>query len=171
MPLSTVFDTCVPKPEVLAGELPDAIFAADLWAVVTANAHQDYLDPNRFFAGTYPTDNLKVLVKDIVERLAGSEGATPIFKLETGFGGGKTHSLIACVHAAKASSQVRSLLQDYRISRFPDPDATRIAAFVGEDSSPLTGAEVTVDGATVRNLHALGPNCDDGRRHRRVRAY
>jgi predicted AAA+ superfamily ATPase len=147
MPLPTVFDTCVPKPEVLAGELPDAIFAADLWAVVTGNAHQDYLDPNRFFAGTYPTDNLKVLVKDIVERLAGSEGATPIFKLETGFGGGKTHSLIACVHAAKASSQVRSLLQDYRISRFPNPDVTRIAAFVGEDSSPLTGTEVTVDGA------------------------
>jgi predicted AAA+ superfamily ATPase len=86
MALPTVFDTCVTKPEVLASELPDAIFAADLWAVVTGNAHQDYLDPNRFFAGTYPTDNLKVLVKDIVERLAGSEGATPIFKLETGFG-------------------------------------------------------------------------------------
>jgi predicted AAA+ superfamily ATPase len=156
MPLPTVFDTCVPKPEVLAGELPDAIFAADLWAVVTGNAHQDYLDPNRFFAGTYPTDNLKVLVKDIVERLAGSEGATPIFKLETGFGGGKTHSLIACVHAAKASSQVRSLLQDYRISRFPNPDVTRIAAFVGEDSSPLTGTEVTVDGATVRTYTPWG---------------
>jgi predicted AAA+ superfamily ATPase len=156
MPLPTVFDTCVPKTEVLAGELPDAISAADLWAVVTGNAHQDYLDPNRFFAGTYPTDNLKVLVKDIVERLAGSEGATPIFKLETGFGGGKTRSLIACVHAAKASSQVRSLLQDYRISRFPDPDATRIAAFVGEDSSPLTGAEVTVDGATVRTYTPWG---------------
>ena len=74
MTLPRVFDTCVPKPEVLAGELPDAIFAADLWAVVTGQAHQEYLDPNRFFAGTYPTDNLKVLVKEIVERLAGSEG-------------------------------------------------------------------------------------------------
>jgi Protein of unknown function (DUF499) len=156
MGLPTVFDTCVPKPEVLAGELPDAIFAADLWAVVTGHAHQDYLDPDRFFSGTHPTDNLKVLVKDIVERLAGSEGATPIFKLETGFGGGKTHSLIACVHAAKASSQARSLLKDYSISRFPDPDATRIAAFVGEDSSPLTGAEVTVDGRTVRTYTPWG---------------
>jgi hypothetical protein len=46
MLLPTVFDTCVPKPEVLAGELPDAIFAADLWAVVTGHAHQDYLDPD-----------------------------------------------------------------------------------------------------------------------------
>lgn len=156
MPLPTVFDTCVPKPEVLAGELPDAIFAADLWAVVTGHAHQDYLDPNRFFAGTYPTDNLKVLVKDIVERLAGSEAATPIFKLETGFGGGKTHSLIACVHAAKASSPVRNLLQDYRITRFPEPDVVRIAAFVGEESSPLTGAEVTVDGETVRTYTPWG---------------
>ena len=156
MPLPTVFDTCVPKAEVLAGELPDAIFAADLWAVVTGRAHQDYLDPSRFFAGTYPTDNLKVLVKETVERLAGLEGATPIFKLETGFGGGKTHSLIACVHAARASSQVRSLLQDYRIRSFPDPDATRIAAFVGEESDPLNGAEVTVDGETARTYTPWG---------------
>ena len=80
MPLPTVFQTSIPKPEVLAGELPDAIFAADLWAVIAGRAHQDYLDPNRFFAGTYPTDNLKVLIKDVVERLAGSEGATPIVR-------------------------------------------------------------------------------------------
>jgi predicted AAA+ superfamily ATPase len=154
--LPTVFNACVPKPEVLAGELPDAIFAADLWAVVTGHAHQDYLDPTRFFASTYPTDNLKVLVKEIVERLSGSEGATPIFKLETGFGGGKTDSLIACVHAAKASSQARSLLQDYGIGRFPESDAVRIAAFVGEESSPSTGAEVTVDGETVRTYTPWG---------------
>jgi predicted AAA+ superfamily ATPase len=80
VPLPTVFQTSIPKPEVLAGELPDAIFAADLWAVIAGRAHQDYLDPNRFFAGTYPTDNLKVLIKDVVERLAGSEGATPIVR-------------------------------------------------------------------------------------------
>jgi hypothetical protein len=36
-----------------------------------------------FFAGTYPTDSLKVQVKEIIERLAGSEGTTLIFKLMT----------------------------------------------------------------------------------------
>ena len=47
----TIFQTCTPRPEVLAGELPDAIFAADLWDVVCRKpgTHPDYLDPARFF--------------------------------------------------------------------------------------------------------------------------
>lgn len=53
----SIFETCTPRPEVLAGELPDSIFAADLWDVVCRKpgTHPDYLDPNRFFAGTHPT--------------------------------------------------------------------------------------------------------------------
>ena len=90
--LPSSFDRCTPRREVLAGELPDAIFAADLWEVVGGSAHPDYQDPVRFFAGTHPTENLKLLVKDVAERLAGAEGGTPIFRLETGFGGGKSHA-------------------------------------------------------------------------------
>jgi predicted AAA+ superfamily ATPase len=52
---SSIFDLCKPRREVLAGELPDAIFAADLWDVVIGKAHQDYQKPTRFFAGTYLT--------------------------------------------------------------------------------------------------------------------
>lgn len=48
---NSVFKLCRPRPEVLAGELPDAIFAADLWEVVTGKAHPDYQDPKKFFAG------------------------------------------------------------------------------------------------------------------------
>lgn len=102
--LPSIFDQCVPRREVLAGELSDAIFAADLWDVISgrAHAHDDYRDPARFFAGTYPTENLKFLTREVAERLAGMEGRTSIFRLETGFGGGKTHSLIATVHVARA---------------------------------------------------------------------
>jgi len=55
--IPTIFDTCTPRAEVLAGELQDAIFAADLWDVVCRKpgTHPDYLDPVRFFAGTHPT--------------------------------------------------------------------------------------------------------------------
>jgi hypothetical protein len=59
MTLPTIFDCCEPRREVLAGELPDAIFAADLWDVIRGRAHQDYQDPLQFFAGTHPTENLK----------------------------------------------------------------------------------------------------------------
>ena len=67
----SLFDLCKPRREVLAGELPDAIFAADLWDVIASTAHKDYRDPLRFFAGTHPTENLKLLVKEVAERLAG----------------------------------------------------------------------------------------------------
>ena len=87
-----IFELCKPRREVLAGELPDAIFAADLWDVISGKAHADYRDPSRFFTGTHPTENLKLLVKEVTERLAGVSGGTPVFRLETGFGGGKTHS-------------------------------------------------------------------------------
>lgn len=56
MSLPTIFDCCEPRREVLAGELPDAIFAADLWDVIRGRAHPDYQDPLRFFEGTHPTD-------------------------------------------------------------------------------------------------------------------
>ena len=76
------------RREVLAGEVPDAIFAADLWDVISGTAHKDYRDPWRFCTGTHPTENLKLLVKEVAERLAGMSGGTPVFRLETGFGGG-----------------------------------------------------------------------------------
>ncbi len=156
--LPTVFQQCTPRPEVLAGELPDAIFAADLWDVVRQKkgTHPDYLDPTRFFAGTHPTDSLKLLVKDVTERLAGVEGHTPVYRLETGFGGGKTHALIACVHAAREGQRLAEVLADYRISKFPAPDSVKVCAFVGEESDPLSGNEHTVDGKKIRTYTPWG---------------
>jgi hypothetical protein len=88
---------------VLAGELPDSIFAADLWDIVSRRpgTHPDYLDSLRFFASTHPTENLKFLVMVVTERLGGVAGGTLVYRLDIGFGGGKTHNLIATVHAAR----------------------------------------------------------------------
>ncbi len=144
--LPSIFETCTPRAEILAGTLPDAIFAADLWDVLTDRAHQDYSDPKRFFAGTYPTDNLKLLLKDVAERLSGVEGGNPVFRLETGFGGGKTHSLIGATHLAKHGSELASDLADWGIRSFPVPGDTKVAAFVGENSDPLRGVTLAIDG-------------------------
>ncbi len=148
----SIFDTCKPRREVLQGELPDAIFAAELWDVFTRspNTHADYKEPARFFASTHPTENLKLLVKDVTERLAGVEGNTPVFRLETGFGGGKTHSLIALDHVASEGDRIAGLLADYAITRFPALGETRIAAFVGDVSDPLIGIECECDGHKQR---------------------
>src|SRR5712692_8727671 len=151
-----IFDLCKPRREVLAGELPDAIFAADLWDVISGTAHKDYRDPSRFFAGTHPTENLKLLVQEVAERLAGVSGGTPVFRLETGFGGGKTHSLIAAVHVAREGDRLAARLSDYRIERFPIPGEARVAAFVGEESDPLSGNEHLVAGQRLRTYTPWG---------------
>jgi len=158
-PLPLIFSQCRPRPEILAGELPDAIFAADLWDVITGKAHEDYRDPVRFFSGTHPTENLKLLVKDVTERLAGVEGGTPVFRLETGFGGGKTHGLIATVHAARFGEQLAGLLGSYRIDRFPRAEDVRVAAFVGEESDPLAGNEHLIDEQRIRTYTPWGQIC------------
>jgi predicted AAA+ superfamily ATPase len=156
--LPSIFQQCSPRPEVLAGELPDSIFAADLWDVVCRKpgTHPDYLDPLRFFASTHPTENLKLLVKDITERLAGVEGGTPVYRLETGFGGGKTHSLIAAVHAAREGEGLAERLRDYRISKFPALGNVKVAAFVGEESDPLSGNKHVLDGQSIRTYTPWG---------------
>jgi len=156
--LPTIFQQCSPRPEVLADELPDAIFAADLWDVVCRKpgTHPDYLDPHRFSAGTHPTENLKLLVKDVTERLAGVEAGTPVYRLETGFGGGKTHSLIAAVHVAREGDRLADRLNAFRINRFPKPDTVKVAAFVGEESDPLSGNEHLVEGKKIRTYTPWG---------------
>lgn len=154
--IPTIFECCQPRREVLAGELPDAIFAADLWDVIRGRAHEDYQNPVRFFEATHPTENLKRLVKDVAERLSGIQGVNPFYKLETGFGGGKTHVLIACVHVARHGQELTDQLTSYDIRDYPAPGSVRIAAFVGESSSPLEGVELTVDGQTVRTFTPWG---------------
>jgi len=154
--LPSIFETCQPRGEILAGVLPDALFAADLWDVVGNKAHQDYLDPARFFAGTHPTANLRLLLKDVAERLDGAEGGTSTFQLETGFGGGKTHSLIATVHVAREGKRLAAILNEYGINRLPGPGQTRIAAFVGENSDPYSGTEHEVAGQRIRTFTPWG---------------
>src|SRR4051794_1649702 len=45
MSLPTIFDTCRPRADVLAGTIRDDEFMADLSRVVNGTAPTDYLDP------------------------------------------------------------------------------------------------------------------------------
>ena len=102
MSLPTVFDTCRPRADVLAGTIRDDEFMADLSRVVNGTAPTDYLDPAAFFAKSYPTRGMKELLKAVCLRLSGRGGeVSSIIRLGTQYGGGKTHSLIALVHAVR----------------------------------------------------------------------
>jgi hypothetical protein len=99
--MSAIRDACIPRPEVLQGDLQDAIFAADFGLVIEGRAAEVYQDAAKFFQNTHPTANLIRLSRTIFERLANKQEAGAAVRLSTGFGGGKTHSLIALWHLAQ----------------------------------------------------------------------
>jgi hypothetical protein len=99
--MRSMYDCCHLRPEVLNGDLDDAIFAADFGHVVEGvNAPAVYLKPEEFFKNTHPAMRLKKVVTTIFDRLADPKEAGALIRLSTGFGGGKTHTLIALWHLA-----------------------------------------------------------------------
>lgn len=74
MTAATVFETCHPRSDVLQGSVTEADFAADLAQVITGQGSQEYLEPARFFANTYPTRGLKDLLANVCRCLTGAGG-------------------------------------------------------------------------------------------------
>ena len=95
-----VLTTCQPRPEVLIGELDDAIFAADFGDLIAGNARPVYQDPAKFFRNTHPAKALTAVISAVFDRLADGEQPGRLIRLSTGFGGGKTHTLMALWHLA-----------------------------------------------------------------------
>ena len=89
-----------PRDEVATGNFHASEFAADLFKVARDDAATagEYSDPAEFFARTYLTDGLRDLISRAVRRLAGDANASPVINLQTNFGGGKTHSMLALWH-------------------------------------------------------------------------
>ena len=92
-------DVIAPHEDVAANRFEEAEFAADLHAVHSGDADSQYLNPRTFFARTYLTQGLRGLITGAAKRLSG-HGGDPVVELQTNFGGGKTHSLIALYHLA-----------------------------------------------------------------------
>jgi predicted AAA+ superfamily ATPase len=90
-------EIATPHPDVSAGRYQQAEFAADLFQVLTGRASSEYGKPKDFFQRTYFTDGLTQLLARAWMRLSGT-GGDPVVELQTNFGGGKTHSLLALYH-------------------------------------------------------------------------
>ncbi len=88
-----------PHEDVASGEFQQAEFAADLGKVHAGSAPPEYSDPREFFSRTYLTDGLRTLLAGAAKRLSGA-GGDPVVELQTNFGGGKTHSMLALYHMA-----------------------------------------------------------------------
>lgn len=150
--LPSVFKTCIPREEILAGELSPELFAAKLRLVVEGKAPQVYQDPTAFFANTFATDGLKTLISEVFGRLVGEAVGSPIIRLETSFGGGKTHDEIALWHIAKHGREIPGL------DRFTDninliPDRPiQASAIACQDLDPVNGVFHADTGITTYTL-------------------
>ena len=135
----TIFDLCRPRADVLDGKLADADFAADLARVLTGNAAREYREPAAFFANTFPTRGLKNLLSNVCGRLSGANASVgSIFRLDTSYGGGKTHGLIALAHAARGMTGVANISEFIDTAQLPR-GPVRVAAFDGENADPMSG--------------------------------
>ena len=86
-----------PHPDVASGKYQQAEFAADLGQVFRGEGSDEYRDPREFFRRTHMTEGLKQLLSRAVLRIS-NRGGDPVVELQTNFGGGKTHALLALYH-------------------------------------------------------------------------
>ncbi|ARA93108.1 AAA+ family ATPase [Rhodothermaceae bacterium RA] len=141
-----------PHPDVASGRYQQAEFAADLWQVHLGEGSDEYRDPAEFFRRTYLTESLKRLLVGAVERVHG-QGGDPVVQLQTNFGGGKTHSMLALYHLFSGCPLselpgVEALLAELGVSELP---AVRRVVLVGNKISPGNPVQKT-DGTVVRTL-------------------
>lgn len=125
-----------PHADVAGGQMEAAEFAADLYTVsIGESTSPEYADPVQFFRRTFLTEGLKDLLKKAVARASGDMNATPVWNLQTSFGGGKTHSMLALWHLFSG---------------------TKLAAFPQEVADLLAEQDTTIIGAKVKRAALVG---------------
>ncbi len=145
-------DVISPHPDVAGGQYLQAEFAADLWQVHLGQGTSEYKDPIEFFRRTYLTDSLRGLLVNGMRRLSG-QGGEPVVQLQTNFGGGKTHSMLALYHLFSGAQPgnldgVDDIMQAAEVSGLPRVNRV---VLVGNRISPGNPA-AKPDGTQVRTL-------------------
>lgn len=136
-------DVITPHDDVAAGRFNQAEFAADLLEVATGTAEPEYGDPHAFFARTYMTSGLRDLLVGAARRLSGGDG-DPVIELQTNFGGGKTHSMIALYHLASGvpAAELPGVGDALAAEGVSLPPRMARAVLVGQKISPAAPEEV-----------------------------
>jgi predicted AAA+ superfamily ATPase len=141
-------EVVTPHADVASGQYQQAEFAADLWQVHIGEGSDEYRKPPEFFRRTFLTDSLKRLLVAGVQRIAG-KGGDPVVQLQTNFGGGKTHSMLALYHLFSGATPgelpgIDEVLAEAGVKSLPK---ARRVVLVGNKISP--GNPVTKPDGTV----------------------
>ncbi|MDQ3799986.1 MAG: DUF499 domain-containing protein [Acidobacteriota bacterium] len=149
------FRVVTPHLDIRQGRLDESVFAANLAEVALGTGREIYANPILFFEKTFFTSGLKSIAKTVIKGLNGQEDAdNRVMSLQTGFGGGKTHTLISLFHLAKLgkaainSSSVKELIE---ATGTPEFDAAKIAVFTNTTNDAANG-RMTADGIHIQTI-------------------
>jgi Protein of unknown function (DUF499) len=143
-----------PRRDIADGSFDESLFAADLGMVDRGRGPADYLDPVTFSEKTYLTANLQAVLGELAARLSGDPAAAGVYRLQTEFGGGKTHTLLAAYHLFRDPARVAGtpfvseLATRLGRARFP-----KARVVVLDGSALIAGiAERTEEGLELRTM-------------------
>ncbi len=141
-----------PHHDVASGRYQQAEFAADLWQVHIGEGADEYKKPVECFRRTFLTDSLKHLMIGAIRRLS-ADGGDPVIQLQTNFGGGKTHSMLALYHLFSGTKPsellgIEAVMKEAGIAELP---RVKRVVLVGNKISP--GNPVKKDDGTL--VHTL----------------
>lgn len=145
-------EVVTPHPDVASGRYQQAEFAADLWQVFQGEGSDEYKHPTEFFRRTFLTAGLSRLLSQALLRLSG-QGGDPVVELQTNFGGGKTHSMLALYHvfSGTPATELPGIDELVRESGMSIALKVRRAVFVGTQISP-GNPHKKPDGTVIRTL-------------------
>ena len=149
-----------PHMDVATGRFTASEFAANLYDVAVSKTACEpgnaYGDPVEFYNRTYLTEGLHDLLARAIRRLVGDNSGSPVVNLQTNFGGGKTHSLLALYHlfgekpVVDLSSDVQNLVAGLGVSAWA-PGVVHRAAIVG-DKLNVVKPSIKPDGTQVHTI-------------------
>jgi predicted AAA+ superfamily ATPase len=145
-------EVVTPHKDVASGRYQQAEFAADLWQVHLNEGTDEYRNPDEFFRRTFLTESLKSMLAGAVRRLSG-QGGDPVVQLQTNFGGGKTHSMLALYHlfsgiSPRQLSGIEPVMEAAGAKELP---TARRVVLVGNKISP-GNPNTKPDGTVVHTL-------------------
>jgi uncharacterized protein len=147
-------EVAVPNKDVLRGTFQQAEFAADLSRVHQGTASSGYQNPTEFFERTFITEGMRLLLDSVVRRLT-AQGGDPVIQLQTAFGGGKTHTMLAVYHLAKGevpASELRGVGAILNAARVTELPKANLVVLDGVQLLSLASKPNLRDGQSIRTL-------------------
>lgn len=139
--MRSVLEACKPRPELLSGNFNPEVFTASLSPIIeyyqtgVKKLDSVYTDARLFFSeATYPTQGLRTTLNEVFARIAGDFSIPAIHRLETAFGGGKTHTLIACTHIAFRGRELQDVTEGLiDADVLPEPGSVAVVGVSGDE--------------------------------------